>query len=241
LSNQAVKLGKLYLVPTSLGQQNYEWVLPIQVTQKIHQLNHFVVENEKTARQFLANIQHSTPIRQINFTVLDEHTLPSALEDMLTPLFSGFDVGVLSEAGCPAIADPGADLVQLAQRKSITCVPLVGPSSIILSLMASGLNGQQFAFHGYLPAEKSQRIEKITALETESKQKKQTQIFIETPYRNQHLFQDLISNCRDETRLCVAKNISLSDEWIVTKTVKNWRQSEMPELHKQPAIFLLLA
>jgi 16S rRNA (cytidine1402-2'-O)-methyltransferase len=127
-----------------------------------------VVENEKTARQFLANIQHPTPIRQINFTVLDEHTLPSALEDMLTPLFSGFDVGVLSEAGCPAIADPGADLVQLAQTKSITCVPLVGPSSIILSLMASGLNGQQFAFHGYLPAEKSQRIEKITALENES-------------------------------------------------------------------------
>lgn len=241
MSSDAAKQGKLYLVPTSLGQLDYQWVLPNQVTQKIHQLSYFVVENEKTARQFLASIQHPIPIRQLNFTVLDEHTPKSALEDMLTPLLSGFDVGVISEAGCPAIADPGADLVQLAQMKSIACVPLVGPSSIILSLMASGLNGQQFAFHGYLPAEKSQRIDKIIALESESKQKKQTQIFIETPYRNQYLFQDLISNCRDNTMICVAKNISLSDEWIVTKWVRDWRRTDMPELQKQPSIFLMLA
>ncbi len=241
LSSDLSSLGKLYLIPTSLGQQDYAWVLPSQVIAKIKQLNYFVVENEKTARHFLATIQHPTPIRQLHLTVLDEHTAKNTLDSIMLPLLSGHDMAVISEAGCPAIADPGADLVQLAQLKSIKCIPLVGPSSIIMSLMASGLNGQQFAFYGYLPAEKKQRIAKILTLEVESKQKNQTQIFIETPYRNQHLFEDLITHCADHTMICVAKNISLSDESIKTLSAKRWRQEDTPELHKQPCIFLILA
>ena len=234
-------LGTLYLIPTTLGQQDYGWVLPSQVIETVHRLHFFVVENEKSARHFLASIKHPTPIRELNFELLDEHTQTNQLTQLITPLLHGDSVALISEAGCPAIADPGANLVELAQSKGIKIKPLVGPSSIVMSLMASGLNGQQFAFYGYLPVEKQQRIMKIQALEAESRLKNQTQIFIETPYRNEHLFQDLISHCANNTRICIAKNISLADESIMTKSAHEWRKTDIPDLHKQPTIFLILA
>ena len=170
--------------------------------------------------------------------VLDEHTRPSELEALLEPLLAGYDIGLLSEAGCPAVADPGANLVRLAHQKNIRVVPLVGPSSILLALMASGLNGQRFAFHGYLPVDRGRRTATIVELEKASIAHDQTQIFIETPYRNQKMLDCLISTCRDDTLLCISANLTLENEYISTKTVREWQRA-LPDLNKKPAIFLL--
>jgi len=233
--------GRLYLIPCTLGNSNIDVALPKEVIKLIHSIEHFIVENEKAARHFLGLIQHPKPIRDLKFALLNEHTKSSEINQLISPLMDGYHVGLLSEAGCPAIADPGAELIGLAQDLYIQVIPLVGPSSIILSLMASGLNGQHFAFLGYLPANKEERLEKIKSIEMISRDYKQTQIFIETPYRNLALYEDLIGNCKATTRLCIATNITCSDESIITKTISKWRQQKAPDINKQPTVFLMLA
>lgn len=232
--------GTLYFIPVTLGNDEVNSVLPTEVLNIARQLEEFVVENEKTARHFLSVIKHPKPIREISLKPLNEHTPDKDLPKLLNTLLTGKNVGLMSEAGCPGIADPGAKLAALAHQKGIRVAPLVGPSSIVLSLMASGLNGQRFTFLGYLAADKQSRINQLKEIEKKSRTQ-ETQIFIETPYRNQYMFEDVLANCNDETRLCVACNISLPDEYIVTKRIKDWKKHTLPDLHKKPTVFLLLA
>jgi 16S rRNA (cytidine1402-2'-O)-methyltransferase len=236
-----LKYGTLYLIPVTLGGNDLPAVLPAQVTDIARQLDTFVVENEKSARQFLSLVKTTKPVRELALIPLNEHTPEKDMPVLLKPLLQGQDVGLLSEAGCPGIADPGADLVRLAHQHDIRVVPLVGPSSILMALMASGMNGQRFTFLGYLPAEKSGRIQRIREIEKRSQQQGETQIFIEAPYRNQHLLQDILETCRPETRLGIGCNISLENELIQSKSVADWRKSTLPDLHKQPTVFLILA
>lgn len=233
--------GTLYLIPCTLGDTPAEQVLPQHVIDIARKLRHYVVEQPKTARQFLSALKHEQPIQSLHFTTLNEHTQARELNDLLAPLLAGEDVGIISEAGCPGIADPGADLVNLAHRNGIRVVPLVGPSSILLSLMASGLNGQCFAFHGYLPIEETERKKALTALEAESAKRRQTQLFIETPYRNEKMFGALLAHCRPQTLLCVASDITLPSEQILTHSIAQWKTKPPPQLNKRPSIFLLLA
>lgn len=233
--------GTLYLIPCPLGDTPAELVLPQHVIDLARRLKHFVVEHPKSARQFLSALKPAHPIQSLHFATLNEHTPPAELEALLAPLLAGEDAGIISEAGCPGIADPGADLVSLAHRRGIRVVPLVGPSSILLALMASGLNGQCFAFHGYLPVADAERNKAITALETESARRKQTQLFIETPYRNEKLFGALLTHCRPQTLLCVASDITLPAEQIQTRPVAQWKTLPPPQLNKRPSLFLLLA
>jgi 16S rRNA (cytidine1402-2'-O)-methyltransferase len=237
----AQKPGTLYFIPVTLGADNIQQVLPNDVIKITQQINEFIVENEKTARHFLSSIQHPLPIREIAFKTLNEHTDSKELPALMTSLLAGKDVGMMSEAGCPGIADPGAKLAALAHQKGIRVAPLVGPSSILLGLMASGLNGQRFTFLGYLPSDKGARVQALKDLEKRSKAQQETQIFIETPYRNPHMLEDILNHSAGETRLCIACNISLADEYIVTKRIKDWKQSPLPDLHKKPTIFLILA
>lgn len=230
--------GKLYLIPTPISQENMAWVLPAAVQQCIAELSYFIVEHPKTARQFLKQLNGKVPLQDLHMQVLNEHTPAKDLRALLDPLLAGHDAGLLSEAGCPAVADPGADLVRLAHKNNITVTPLVGPSSILLALMASGLDGQRFAFHGYLPVESTARASKIVELEKLSISLKQTQIFIEAPYRNQKLLEQLVTVCRDNTDLCIASHLTFSSEMVATKPVKEWRRS-LPDINKIPAIFLL--
>lgn len=234
------KLGTLYLIPCTLGDTSAEQVLPQHVIDVARKLRHFVVEQPKTARQFLSALKPERPIQSLHFATLNEHTAANELSELLAPLLAGEDVGVISEAGCPGIADPGADLVNLAHRNGIRVVPLVGPSSIVLALMASGLNGQCFAFHGYLPIAEQERNKAIATLETESAKRKQTQMFIETPYRNDKLFGALLAQCRPQTLLCVATDITLSSEQIHTRSIAQWKSQPAPQLNKRPSLFLLL-
>lgn len=239
MANQ--KSGTLYFIPVTLGDDNINKVLPPDVVSIAQHLDEFIVENEKTARHFLGSIKHSKPIRDLVLKTLNEHTADKDLPALLSTLIAGKDIGLMSEAGCPGIADPGAKLAALAHQKGIRVAPLVGPSSILLSLMASGLNGQRFTFLGYLPSDKATRITKLKEIEKHSKYVQETQLFIETPYRNQHMLEDILANCESETRLCIACNISLPDEYIVTKRIKEWKQITLPDLHKKPTVFLLLA
>lgn len=234
-------LGVLYMIPVSLGDDNLGKVLPAEVMQLVQNLEYFVVENEKSARRFLSTIKTKKPVRELNFQSLNEHTDDKDLPKLIAPLLAGYDIGMLSEAGCPGIADPGAALAAIAHRKGARVTPLVGPSSILLGLMASGFNGQQFTFLGYLPSDKSARISKLKDIERQSRRLNQTQIFIETPYRNQHMLEDILSNCNPTTRLCIAKNVSLETELVISKTIAEWKKSELPDLHKQATVFLLLA
>lgn len=233
--------GTLYLIPCTLGDTPAAQVLPQHVIDIARHLQHFVVEQPKTARQFLSALKPEQPIQSLHFASLNEHTASKDLAELLTPLLAGHDVGIISEAGCPGIADPGADLVNLAHRNGIRVVPLVGPSSILLALMASGLNGQCFAFHGYLPIDEADRKKAIAALETESAKRKQTQMFIETPYRNEKMFAALLAHCRPQTLLCVATDITLPEEQIRTRSIAQWKSQPMPQLNKRPSLFLLLA
>jgi len=233
--------GTLYLLPCTLGDTPAEQVLPQHVIDIARRLKHFVVEQPKTTRQFLSALKPEHPIQSLHFATLNEHTESRELEGLLAPLLAGEDVGIVSEAGCPGIADPGADLVNLAHRRGIRVVPLVGPSSILLALMASGLNGQCFAFHGYLPVAEADRNKAIAALEAESAKRKQTQMFIETPYRNEKLFAALLTRCRPQTLLCVACDITLPGEQIQTRSIAQWKTQPPPQLNKRPSLFLLLA
>lgn len=239
-----MKLGTLYLIPVTLGDDDIPALLPHSLPPAViataQQLTHFVVETEKPARQFLSAIKTAKPVRELSLSLLNEHTQDKDLAALLAPLLAGHDVGLMSDAGCPGVADPGAKLVDLAHKKNIKVVPFVGPSSILLSLMASGLNGQSFAFLGYLPVDKAARIAKLKEIEKRSLTHKETQIFIETPYRNQQMLEALLSTCNANTRLCIACHVSLPDEMIVTKRISEWKQSVLPELNKKPTVFLLV-
>ncbi len=235
------KFGTLYFIPVTLGDDNLEQALPAEVIRITQQLEVFVVENEKTARHFLGLMKTQKPVRELTLMTLNEHTEEKSIPALLSPLLAGKDVGLMSEAGCPGIADPGAKLAALAHQKGIRVAPLVGPSSILLSLMASGFNGQRFTFLGYLPADKAARIQRLKEIEKHSQKHSETQIFIETPYRNQHLLADILAHGHPETKLCIACNISLADELIISRSIKAWKQQPLPDLHKKPAVFLLLA
>lgn len=233
--------GTLYLIPVTLGDDNIARALPPDVVSIVQKLDTFVVENEKTARRFLGAIKTVKPVRELTLLTLNEHTTEKELPALLAPLLIGKDVGLMSEAGCPGIADPGAKLAELAHGKGIRVAPLVGPSSILLGLMASGFNGQRFTFLGYLPSEKAARVQRLKEIEQISRKHNETQIFIETPYRNQHLLEDILANCQAETRLCVACNLSLKNELIISKRTSEWKNAPLPDLNKQPTVFLLLA
>jgi len=236
-----LSLGTLYLIPVTLGDDAIGKALPPDVVSIAQKLDTFIVENEKTARRFLGAIKTHKPVRELTMLTLNEHTTDKELPVLLAPLLEGRDVGLMSEAGCPGIADPGAQLAAQAHRKGIRVAPLVGPSSILLGLMASGLDGQRFTFLGYLPSEKAARVQALREIEQVSRKKRETQIFIETPYRNQHLLEDMLANCNGNTRLCVACNVSLESELIVTKRIADWKNAPLPNLHKKPTVFLLLA
>lgn len=228
----------LYLIPTTLGDTPIEQVLPPHNTRIISNLRHFIVENVRTARRFLKQCDKGIDIDALTFYELNKHTDKNQIASYLLPMKSGESIGVISEAGCPAVADPGADVVAIAQREGYKVVPLVGPSSMLLAIMASGFNGQSFAFHGYLPIDASERIKKLKQLEAKAHNEDQTQLFIETPYRNQKLVEDILQHCKPQTRLCIAMNISCEDEYIVTKPIKAWK-GQLPDMHKKPCVFLI--
>lgn len=241
--------GTLYLIPNTLGPCDLDAVLPAQVRIITAGLDTFIAENAKTARAFLKLVGAShplcKPLQEMQIAELNVNTPATALPSLLAPLLAGKDAGLLSEAGVPAVADPGADLVRLAHAKGITVRPLVGPSSILLALMASGLNGQSFAFNGYLPTDADERGKRIKVLEQRSRQDKQTQIFIETPYRNAALLEALATHCGGSTLICVATDLSLECETIRTTTAQQWQRElkagRAPDFHKKPTVFLLLA
>ncbi|MBR5003503.1 MAG: SAM-dependent methyltransferase [Bacteroidaceae bacterium] len=228
----------LYLIPVTLGDTDIDRVLPNHNRTIIAGICHYVVENIRSARRFLRKSNPDIVIDDLTFYTLDEHTRPEEIASFLAPLRDGKPVGVISEAGCPAIADPGADLVAIAQREGLPVVPLVGPSSILMSLMASGFNGQSFAFNGYLPVEPAERTRKIKQLEQRAYSEDQTQIFIETPYRNHKMIEELVRTCRPTTRLCVACDISCEGEEIHTRTIAQWKKAKY-DIQKRPAIFLI--
>lgn len=228
----------LYLIPVTLGDTSLEKVLPSHNREIVSGIRHFIVENVRTARRFLRQMDSGFDIDGSQFFELNKHTTPEAVAGYLKPLLEGKPMGVISEAGCPAVADPGADVVAIAQRKGLKVVPLVGPSSIILSVMASGFNGQSFAFHGYLPIKPEERAKKLRQLEQRIYNENQTQLFIETPYRNGKMVEDILKTCRPQTKLCIAANLTCDDEFVSAKTVKEW-VGKVPDLSKIPSIFLL--
>ncbi|MGB7786292.1 MAG: SAM-dependent methyltransferase [Salinimicrobium sp.] len=230
--------GKLYLIPTTLGDNEPLEVLPVTVQQQVERLNTFIVENQKTARRAIKRLVPEKSQPSLKLFELNKHTDINDIPSFLNPCKEGIDVGLLSEAGCPGVADPGAEVVKIAHREGIKVVPLVGPSSILLAMMASGMNGQNFAFNGYLPIDKSARKSEIRNLERLSLEKQQAQAFIETPYRNNKMLEDLIHNLHPATRVCVACDITLASEYIVTKTASEWAKTKV-DLHKRPTIFIL--
>lgn len=240
MSTQNGKIGKVYLIPSTLGDMPPLEVLPISIKQTIERLDHYVVENEKTARHFIKKISPRKSQPGLKLFVLNKFTEPEEIPTFLNPCLEGNDVGILSEAGCPGIADPGAAVVKIAHSKNIQVIPLVGPSSILLALMASGMNGQNFAFNGYLPIDSSDRKKYIKNLERRSKEENQSQVFIETPYRNNKMLEELIKTLAPNTNICVAADITLPTEYIKTKTAINWKKENV-DLHKRPAIFIIQA
>jgi len=232
-------MASLYLIPTTLGESETTHVIPSDVSAIIRNIKYFIVENIRTARRYLRKLDPQLDIDQLQFFELNQHTDHQIVESYLNPVSEGYDVGIISEAGCPGIADPGADVVKYAHIRRIRVVPLVGPSSILLSLMASGMNGQNFAFIGYIPVKPAERIKAIKEIERKSGIENQTQIFIEAPYRNNPLLNDLIKTLNDQTSLCVACDLTLETEYIKSQTVAQWKR-EIPDLNKRPAIFLVL-
>lgn len=230
----------LYLFPVPMGDSPIDEVLPAYNVELIRNIKYFIVENLRSARRFLKQCDRSIDIDSLSFYTLNEHTESSAVPEMLSPLESGNDIGIISEAGCPAIADPGADAVAIAQRRGYTVVPLVGPSSIFLSLMASGFNGQSFAFNGYLPIDSTARTSKLKELERRIIRERQTQIFIETPYRNNKLITELCRSLPGNMLLCVASDITCSRQNIMTKTLSQWAKATY-NYDKIPTIFLLFS
>lgn len=229
--------GTLYLIPAPLGDEGMA-AIPAQVLETVNKLDHFLVENEKTARRYLKKLGYEHSLDDLTLYRLDKRTTDDERMEYIIPLLNGTDVGLISEAGLPCIADPGSVVVQMAHENKIRVVPLSGPSSIILGLIASGMGGQSFAFNGYLPIKNPERKAQIQSLERMSK--RQTQIFMETPFRNNQLLQDLLSICHPNTRLCVASDITLPSQTIISQTIGEWKQKKY-DFHKHPAIFLLQA
>ena len=230
--------GVLFLIPVTLGDTPIDKVLPANNREIIDSIKHFIVEDIRSARRFLKKSNPEIVIDNLTFYTLNEHTKGEDIGSYLNAIIEGLNVGVISEAGCPAIADPGADVVAIAQSRNIKVVPLVGPSSILMSLMASGFNGQKFTFNGYLPIEPNERAKAIKLLEQRAYSEDTTQIFIEAPYRNAKLIADLVKTCRPQTRLCIASAITCDEEMIATKPIKEWSK-RIPEVGKTPAIFLI--
>lgn len=230
--------GKLYLIPTTLGDMNPHDVLPQTVKRAIDFIDDYIVENEKTARKFIKAIHPEKTQASLRLSVLNKHTEISEYNTMIAPCLNGLNVGLMSEAGCPGVADPGAVIVKIAHEKGIQVVPLVGPSSILLAMMGSGMNGQSFAFNGYLPIDKGDKKAAIKSYESLSNSKNQSQIFIETPYRNNKLLEDLIQTLQPNTHLCIATDITLPTEYIRTLRVADWKKITL-DLHNRPTIFII--
>ncbi len=233
-----LKMAKLFLIPTTLGDTSIERVLPPDLMQIISSIPIFIVENLRTARRFLKKVNPMIVIDDLTFFELNQHTDKNEISRFLEPNRHGFDIGIISEAGCPGIADPGAEVVKIAHIRNIQVVPLVGPSSILLALMASGMSGQNFAFNGYLPIRNPEKSLQIKLLEKRMQTEGQTQIFIETPYRNVQLLDELLKNCDPATMLCIAVDITLYTEFILSKPVSYWK-TNIPDIQKRPAIFMI--
>ena len=232
------KKGNIYLIPCTLGETPPLEVLPLLVKKAIENIDHYIVEHEKSARRFIKSVASKKQQNSLHIEEINKFTKPQEIPQMLEPCFNGFDVGIISDAGCPGIADPGAVVVEQAHQKGIKVVPLVGPSSILLALMASGFNGQNFAFNGYLPIDKVERKIKIKQLEKKSIVENQSQLFIETPYRNNQMLESLVKTLQNTTDICVACDITLSTQYIRTAPVKQWKRIKV-DLHKRPAIFII--
>ncbi|RPD46352.1 SAM-dependent methyltransferase [Hymenobacter sediminis] len=231
--------GILYLIPTVLAEDTAAQVLPPQVAAQVAGLSYFLVENARTARRFIKSVAPQQIIEELRISVIDKDSTEAQIQAALAPVAAGQNAGVISEAGCPGIADPGAELARRAHQLGIRVVPLVGPSSLLLALMASGMNGQSFAFHGYLPIERAKRVATLKKLEQQALQQHQTQLFIETPYRNLPLLEDLLQTLHSGTRLCIAASLTAENEFVRTDTVAGWKKAGLPDIHKQPAVFLI--
>jgi 16S rRNA (cytidine1402-2'-O)-methyltransferase len=228
----------LYLIPVTVGDEPPETVLPARVFEVVKQLDYFIVENERSARRFLRKAGVMREFQEVKFFILNKHTPPESLASFIHPLKNGAPVGLLSEAGVPCVADPGNEVVKLCHQNGVRIVPLTGPSSILLALMASGFNGQNFAFHGYLPIQLPALKSKLKSFEEAVFKENQTQIFIETPYRNNKLLEIIAANCHPELLLCIAVELTGQNEMVKTKAIKSWK-NKLPDLHKKPAVFLL--
>jgi 16S rRNA (cytidine1402-2'-O)-methyltransferase len=235
------KKGHLILIPSLLGEHENpnNFVMPF-LTQQINSIDYFIVENVREARRFLRKAGYIQNFDEVHFEEINEHSDKSNLSHYIKPLLNGKNAGLISDAGCPGIADPGAEIIALAHKEGIRVVPLAGASSILMAMMASGMNGQNFAFNGYLPVKPHERSAKIKQLESMSKHQNQSQIFIETPYRNNQLLEDILKQCNENTMLCIACDIMLTSEFIKTQSIKNWKK-QLPNLHKRPCIFILHA
>lgn len=230
--------GKVYIIPNVISENTQEDVIPTQVKHAILDSEFFLVENVRTARRYISSLKLGLVIEDLQFEILNKNTSFEDCIDLIQPILEGKNAGIISESGCPGIADPGARLVHMAHQFGIKCIPIVGPSSILMALMASGFNGQSFAFHGYLPIDKKDRQQRIRALEKESKEKDQTQIFMDTPYRNEQLLVDILKVARKDTFLCIARDITGKKELVLTKSVEKWKTGDLA-LNKVPTIFLL--
>ncbi len=235
-----MSVGHLFLIPTIISEGTEREVIPPLVLEKLKSIRHFLAEDVRTARRYLSSLKIYDSIESLDFSVLNKDTKETEIEKMFAPVFSGELLGVLSESGCPGVADPGSLAVNFAHRKNIRIIPLVGPSSILLALMSSGLNGQQFAFHGYLPIDSKECSHKIKTLEKESFSKGQTQIFIETPFRNNQILKNLLQSLNGATQLCIAFDLTGKNEFIKTQSVSEWKKN-IPQLPKEPAVLLILA
>lgn len=231
----------LYLIPVTLGDTPIERVLPAYNKEVILSIRHFIVEEVRTARRFLKQVDRNINIDELTFYPMGKHADAALFSKYLDALRNGEDMGVISEAGCPAVADPGADVVAIAQREGHKVVPLVGPSSILLAVMGSGFNGQSFAFHGYLPIAPADRAKRLKQLESRSAAEHQTQLFIETPYRNHKIIADILATCNPRTKLCIASGLTTDKEYICSKTIKEWKRTTLPDLNKIPTIFAIYA
>ncbi len=235
------KTGKLFLIPNTLGNVALSRVIPSWVIDQVKEIKHFIVENPKDARAFLKKVESNFEQSEFVFSVLNKHTSNEEKYNFLDPIAKGENIGIITDAGCPGIADPGAEMVKLAHDNNYQVVPFVGPSSILLAHMASGMNGQSFAFNGYLPIDKMDRKKRLKSLEKQSRDFDQAQSFIETPYRNVKMVEEILSTCSPSTQLCIACDISLDTEFIKTMPVKAWKKNLLNTLHKRPCIFIIQA
>lgn len=231
--------GTIYMIPCPIAEGEWERVLPAPNGDVMRRIDYFVVENTRTARRFLSKVGMARPIDELTFAELNEHTDPREVEQLIQPVLEGRDCGVISEAGLPGVADPGAAIVAVAHRKGVRVVPLVGPSSILMALMASGQNGQSFAFNGYLPVKPAERVQALRRFEKRALTENQAQIFIEAPYRNIKLLDDMLKTLAPESMLTIAADITGPEEYVATASVKVWRSRKSPDINKRPAIFII--